>query len=124
MNEYDLKYPKSDGLNSDRSVAFNKDDPDLFKILTYWGYSTKTEEYYAIERTWKFVKEEERIQLHLESVALKYPNVSWFTLTETPKIHISDMHLRLARAQYRIRTEKHRCDFLILSPSRRTEIET
>jgi hypothetical protein len=36
---------------------------------------------------------------------------------ETPKDHISDMHLRLARKQGRLKTDKQRWDNLILEPS-------
>ena len=116
MSEYKLEYPKPNGNTSDRSLAYNENDPDMFKILTYWGYS-KTGEYYAIESTWKFIEHEERVRLHLESVRVKYPHVAWFRNDESPEKLISDIHLRLAREQYRIRKKKHRCDYLILTPS-------
>lgn len=114
-NEYELNYPSTDGPISDRSVSYHK-NPDLFKILTYWGYSQKSGQYYAIESTWRFKQVEENTHLYLDEVSLKYPNVSWFNDTNTPKVHLSDMHLRMAREQYRIRTGKQRCDFLILDP--------
>lgn len=118
MSEYEMKYPTPTGNTSDRSLAFNKENPDMFKVLTYWGYSSKSGEYSAIESTWRFVEHEDRIRLHLESISLKYPHIAWFKVIVEPDRMISDAHLRMAREQYRTRSQKERCDFLILTPSK------
>ena len=115
---YELKLPEPEGqITADRSLAYNQEDPDTFKILTYWGYSPVTDKYYAIESTWRFVEQEEKIHLHLEEVKLKYPRVAWFTVEGDHAGSLSDVHLRMAREQYRIRSKKGRCDNLNFTPS-------
>ena len=125
MSEYELTYPTPDDESSGgQSVAYSKENSDMFKILTWWNYSPKTGEFTAIESTWLFVEREDgTVNLHLEETAIKYPRVSWFKDAHTPDKSLSDMHLRLAREQFRIRSKKKRCDNLVLSPSATYEVK-
>ena len=117
MTEYELIYPTPNGKISDRSLAYHVNDPDRFRILTYWGYSSGTGEFWAIESTWRFVETNNKIRLHLEQVATKHPYSNWRSDFTNPASLLSDIHLRLAREQYRIRSKNQRCKALVLNPS-------